>query len=533
MPDREARPSPVPDRAVPGVRLLAAALVLLGVIVRLAHLLLIDLDLPYRGGGLFAVFARQIAAGDYALPARIAHYTEGGIPYAYPPLPFWIAAALLDLGGLSEITVINLLPPLIAALTVPSFWLLVRALRLKPLTGLAALLAFAVMPVAFAEQVEGSGLAEGAGTLAVTLLGIALAHAHQRPTLAAYGLLGLAGAFNALAAPGTALAAPVILAAFGLAELVRAAPGERPRRAGWLALAALVALAGSAPYWLAVLDQHGLDLFTRSTGGQTPPLATVASFLIKTITVQVAGARYFILWDALIAAGALHAALTRRWVPVTWLLFYLAIPREGTWMAAVPAAILAGIGAAEFIAPPMLDRWQRLHATTPRTARWLGRALAVGLAVYVILTPAYTILANAQANESDGVTAGDIAALDWARAHTPPESRWLVLANWDVIDWAPALAGRTVLNMPFGAEWEPGENERIEELLPLVLDDCRGFDCLWESLHTTGFTGYTTVYLFIEADRWPDLACGPQERTRFEPLFSNADASLGTLSLSD
>ncbi|MFC6962724.1 hypothetical protein ACFQL7_07540 [Halocatena marina] len=54
---------------------------------------------PAYGAGLFLAMADQIQATGYHFPTTIPHYTLGGVPFAYPPLQFFVVAVLLDLGA--------------------------------------------------------------------------------------------------------------------------------------------------------------------------------------------------------------------------------------------------------------------------------------------------------------------------------------------------------------------------------------------------------------------------------------------------
>jgi hypothetical protein len=68
-------------------RALVLGVFALGIGLRVVHLFFVDLEYPFQYGGLFLEFANQIRAEEYALPATIPFYTDGGIPYAYPPWP--------------------------------------------------------------------------------------------------------------------------------------------------------------------------------------------------------------------------------------------------------------------------------------------------------------------------------------------------------------------------------------------------------------------------------------------------------------
>ncbi|MCD4686096.1 MAG: hypothetical protein K8S97_09190, partial [Anaerolineae bacterium] len=188
----------------------------LGMVSRVIHLLVIPLDIPYAAGGLYAEFAAQIAAGNYALPRWIPFFSDGGIPYAYPPLPFYVAALLTDGVGIPELTLFNILPPITGALTVPAFAVLIRTLGLDRRTQIVALSVFILLPVSYMEYLYGEGLAEASGGLAIIILGIALARWIASPT---YGTLvgsGIAWGICVLASPGSAFGAIPTVAVFAL-----------------------------------------------------------------------------------------------------------------------------------------------------------------------------------------------------------------------------------------------------------------------------------------------------------------------------
>src|SRR4030095_15440901 len=96
---------------------IAALILLTGVVIRCTHLFLIDLvHEPFRLGGLFVAFADEIAARNFRLPINIPYYSAGGIPFAYPPLGFYFEAILLKLFPKQIFAIANLLPPFVSIL---------------------------------------------------------------------------------------------------------------------------------------------------------------------------------------------------------------------------------------------------------------------------------------------------------------------------------------------------------------------------------------------------------------------------------
>ena len=75
---------------------------------------------PAYGGGLYVQIATEIAANGYVPPSSVSGYVLG-VPFAYPPLQFYVLAVLLDL-GLDPLAVTRFLPSLaVVAGLVPAY----------------------------------------------------------------------------------------------------------------------------------------------------------------------------------------------------------------------------------------------------------------------------------------------------------------------------------------------------------------------------------------------------------------------------
>src|SRR3954468_14221949 len=109
-------------------RLLAAGVVagavLLGLFLRLLRV--VGEDFPLNDGALFVQMTEDLRAAGYHLPATTT-YDYAGIPFAYPPLAFYVAGWLADL-GVPLLDVVRLLPALVSTCTILAFHALARAM---------------------------------------------------------------------------------------------------------------------------------------------------------------------------------------------------------------------------------------------------------------------------------------------------------------------------------------------------------------------------------------------------------------------
>lgn len=497
---------------------LLLALIAVGMLTRVIHLLFIPLDIPYAAGGLFAEFATQIAQGGYALPRQIPYVSDGGIPYAYPPLPFYLAALLIDVFGINDLTLFNILPPIIGALTVPAFAALIRALGLDRREQIVALGLYIVLPVAYIEFLYGEGLAEASGGLAIIVLGIALVRWTKTPTWGAALAAGAAWAISVLASPGSAFGALPTVAVFALYrwEQTYSQTGTDSRRAGLLRVVAQVIVMGvlalllTAPYWVTVAHHHGFGVFTRTfgdqyEGGVAESLWARVEFLL---TFDVTRVRFGVLWNTLMFASVGYVVIMRRmWLLPAWYILLLAIPREGLWMAPVPGAMIAGITVLHGILPRLTHAVTALRDdhrddSTPPVpllvrigAVCVGVLLLVHSAGVVVDHPALMFGRTRQQEDSYVMSPAILEALEWSRDHLPPDAHLVILYNGTVEDWAPHIARRTITGERYGTEWEPEEHDRA-----LAMHDdfraCESLDCVTAALHES-YPALPGAYMFI------------------------------------
>src|SRR6266542_303859 len=125
-------------------------------------------NFPINDGGMFAVMVDDLKTSHYLLPA-FTTYNHLNIPFAYPPLGFYLGRIASDLFGWSASQTLRWVPAFFASLSVPAFyWLARRLLKNKYYAALSTLF-FALMPRAFSWYVVGGGLTRSPGQLFMLL----------------------------------------------------------------------------------------------------------------------------------------------------------------------------------------------------------------------------------------------------------------------------------------------------------------------------------------------------------------------------
>src|SRR5689334_4268541 len=141
-----------------------AALVLLAVIIGgyIRPGPVIAAGFPLNDGGLFYVMAQDIVHSNFALPT-VSSYNAIQMPFAYPPLAFYIAAFLNTALHFNLLSVVQYLPPIVNTLTIAAFYPLARTILRSRLQAIFATFALALLPRAFKWLIMGGGLTRSLG----------------------------------------------------------------------------------------------------------------------------------------------------------------------------------------------------------------------------------------------------------------------------------------------------------------------------------------------------------------------------------
>jgi hypothetical protein len=455
---------------------LVVAVLALGLAVRAGFVL--SSDFPLNDGGMFLQMTGDLQANRYALPHWTA-YNGGDIPFAYPPLGFYLAAALDDLTPLGLFDAFRFIPLVASLGVVGAFLVLARAVLPGRMHVLVALLTFTLLPATFQWMIMGGGVTRAPG-FALALLAMAAmygaldAGSPRRGTLAG-ALVGLA----LLCHLEMGLVAVYSIALFSAAN-------GRTREGVRVTLAtAFAAFAVAAPWAALVIARHGIEPFTAAAlSGTSTPFAPVILLLRYDATIEP----YLQLVAALSLIGAWWLLARRQFLLPCWLVVTAALDgRAFPTSASFIVAMMAAYAVVDVLLPLVRNagapRWLVPAATTAGLVCMLVSALAV--------SP--RLLTGATHDERD--------AMAWVAEHTPADSRFVVVSGdrWPVdrtSEWFPALTGRTSVATVQGREWAPNGGFRsaiadYEDLQRCAEQDAACLDA-W-----TRDTGESFDYVYI------------------------------------
>jgi hypothetical protein len=505
----------------------------MGLAIYLKLLMVLPVSFPLNDGGLFYLMTRELQANGYALPTYTS-YNHAGIPFAYPPLGFYLLAGLSALPGADMLEMLTVLPAVLSLLTVPAFLLLSRSLLRSSVMAATATLAFALLPRTHVWFVMGGGLTRSLGFLLVLLMlwSANEMYLRRQPWLVlATALLG-----------ALAVASHLENAWFGAysAALLLLRSGRHRSGVRDSAIICAAVLALTAPWWYTVVREHGLATFRyvmQASGQEWNTLSQLTHF-------DFTGEPFLPVLGVLGLLGVFVAlAEGRPFLPIWLVTIFLVNPRNPATPATVPLALLVALTVHHLLVPGALAAaggagWlrdfleHRLRIGDPTRALALQDTLAVGIVLLPLLgyTGLGTRSAVANTDELLPLPGPERAAMRWVAASTDSASRFVVVAGrWFGTDptseWFPVLTRRVSVATVQGYEWLPGRQFTRRWELSDALRDCSARDagCLnaWARRNSVAYT-----HLFVVRDRSGPLLASLRESPAHELVYDQGGVAV-------
>jgi len=470
---------------------------------------------PVNDGGMFTVMIEDLKAANFALPA-FTTYNGADIPFAYPPLGFYLGALVSMLPGFDVLRALVWLPVVTSIATLAAFYPLARRFLGVHEAALLATFALAFTPRAYNWEIMGGGLTRSLGmflaVLALTFLYDVYVRGSRRAIVPAAVLASLAILSHLEMGWFTVYSSGLFLA------FHRERFREKVIATGVIGL---IVTAVTAPWWLAMLTEHGPGpLLAAMQTGDWSPLTVV-----RMLMFDFGEAPLLDLIPVLAAVGVFAAAGKGTWLLPAWvLLIFLLDPRKAPTLATFPIALLAGIGLYEVLLPALRRTAERIELVpasgSGRGAR-IESAFVLTLLVYSLASAAASGWTRTVFTWSPTSTlpAEERAAMEWIANETPEDSRFIVVTDsfrWAedrTAEWFPALAERPSVATPQGYEWLSelpfaSVEERYEELARC---GHQSVSCLteWSEAHSVAFTH---VYLAGSSHRGVDEDTPPTQQ---------------------
>lgn len=435
---------------------------------------------PVNDGGLFLQMTQDFQNNHFSIP-KYTTYNDANIPFAYPPLGFYLVGFMQSITGVSLFTLFTYLPAIFSTLAILSFYFLALELTRDSLKASLAALLFAVVPKSFDWFIMGGGTIRALGpVLSFLVLKFAYRLFVKGDSHSIY-LTSIFAALLVLEHPETTfhkVFSVFVLAIFFL----------RGRKSILNSVFVIVlTIVFTAPWWLTILRWHGLAPF-QSAFGVGIPSRGVLEPLLYLFQFNLSGEMVLALVAVLGLIGLVSDFRTRDFFMFTWIGFSLFVePRAAPFASITPFILLAVKG---FDSTLMGLGYSSQFANGFESKG--ARNVLLGLVAYTFMSG---LISSMQIGNQFQILPQERETMNWVKQNSPQESRFLVLTGEAALsdplsEWFPVLTRRISLLTVQGHEWTPR--------LPL-LDALRAYNkaqsCLDEG--QACISGWDFDYIYI------------------------------------
>lgn len=397
-----------------GLILILAVIMALGAAIRLYYIF--QANFPLNDGGLFYQMTRELINNHYILPSYTT-YNRNSIPFAYPPLPFYIAGLLQHASGLSMIQVFRFLPFFFNLFTIPAFFFLSRQILDKDLPAVYATLIFAILPPGFEWLIMGGGIARSPAYLfSILALWLSIRGFMRRKAIS----VALAAFFN-----GLTLLSHLDIALITCIWIAIAALLLSRDRWGWIALFSLgfgTALVAS-PGWISVISRHGSAPYLNAlAAGEFSITQNLGRLFFSNLTSEA------LFTPVLVFAflGLVYALFQREWLLPA--LFFAVVVFDSRGMGRsilIPISMLASITINQLLLPVLT----RLNPNGSHGLRRFYSLVSLTLILYMLLRASLLaqLFQRAFDYRLDALETTQIQAMQWIETNLPISSHFLIL----------------------------------------------------------------------------------------------------------
>lgn len=411
---------------------------------------------PLGSAGLYALMAEVIANGNFAYPQNIPYYGQGSMPFAYPPLSFYLMAGFIKLFPTGEWAYLRFAPWVFSLFTFLAVFLLAKKIGISTEGAALSTVTLAMAAPFYEYQIFSAGVTRS------------LAYA-----LAAFGLVCLAtwlenGRWRWFFA-SMVLMALTILTHFSYAFFFGFSGAVLVvyyKRLDWRWMLKYSLLAAGAftltlSWWLFIMHRHGWDVF------QGALFSHNNAEMLFSFQGWMQNARHYFFTlkftpeiTVVMAISLLQLAATRHKPH-----FFLYVG----WMTLIALAVSENIRFLLLIGAVFISHG---IAWVEARLRHMGVDWAKPVSYFVFIfaiASSFTLFTSAKIFALNQPLL-DMAA--WMRENTPADTHYLLVGNsFDYefeAEWTPLLSQRVSSVGHWGSEWVGTYDVQMENILFLA-----------------------------------------------------------------
>lgn len=439
---------------------------------------------PVNDGGMFYVMIQDLQDNQF-IPPFYTTYNHINIPFAYPPLAFYVGAGIGSILNIPTIEILRWLPALFNTIGIPAFYFLAKEILNNKMKGAVAALAFAFTPHLNTWLSAGGGLTRSLGTLFLLLTILyswKLFAQNEEKSMGGVIIFGSLVVLTHTESTVYAITIPMLIWA------IKSRTTKSAIQAVWIALGVIL-LAG--PWYGFIISRHGVEplLSALQTGSQS------IWGIIRLINFDIITEESFLdLLGVMGILGICFLILNKEYVIPCMLLFmYIVQPRSSHTIGNIPLAMATGAFIIDVILPAL---------TKVQNSRRAISILLMFLSPYLLANSVY----HAYILSEHAVSANEQDAMQWVKENTSADNSFLLITGeYNPIcdttsEWFPALTERRSLTTIQGREWlnDKDFNEFIGKWIEV--QSCKSYSCLQDATQYFGDANYILVSLNTPTD---------------------------------
>jgi hypothetical protein len=474
--------------------------------------------LPPGSSGLYALMMETVLHHPFPMPQEVEFYGPGGIPFAYPPLGFYLGSLVIAAFRISPMAYMRWAPPLMTIAAMVGVYFLGRQLFEDRLRAIVAAMVVSTAEMTYVLHATAPGIVRGLALLwAVFGAAFAVRAFREGKPWSIFGML--AGLCLALAAMAHLSYAFFLVSGIVLIALFP------PRHVAWRNRALLlgtigaISLAVSAPWWVTVTQRYGPAVFlnAQSTHGTFDFMERVGWDPI----LIVLNLREWLLnlgdswWPGLLGplalAGLAYAIAGGKWLIPLWMFVVAVALGESDRFQILLGGLLVG---------DLLVDIARLTEPRQETIGGVGKGTVKGWIFLGLVLAIFLNLGMRGFRRADWPLSPVLMdATTFMRDETPSDSRYIFLGeSLDVAEWIPYLARRTPAVAHWGAEWTGGYYQQFG--LTGQIEHCVGaqsFQCVKDLLETLD----SEVEVLLVRDKYEYLVDEIRRDVGWDEIYRN------------
>lgn len=397
--------------------------------------------LPYGYGGLYALFSETLAKNSFILPSLVPYYGPGGIPFAYPPLAFYLMGFITKIFSMSSLNYMRFFPSIFMLGNLLAVYFLARDLGFRKVGAFCAAFLFQTSIWNYSYHFGAEGVVRGLA-FNFTLWGFIFLNrsfkGNSRKTcIIAAILFGMTIL--------THLNYAVFWGVLTISLFIVSPKEDLLNRFGRILLVGAGGLFIAAPWIITIIHNFGLQVFQNAarTHGATIIFELVSQpNLIASRILNPMILTEYPMFEILAVIGFFVQIIRKRFFIPVWSVLTILIIGEYFHLLSISNAFLAGL-----VLEDVLEFIHRQLKQAPwKTILSYG---AIGSILLICIWSSYPSMVYAPSLTNDLInTAVKINEI------TPPSAKYLLISS-DLADmeWFTYFAKREPIVSAFGSEW--------------------------------------------------------------------------------